>query len=112
MNALARLLLCGSTSYKQRRTNLPQNGSKIPPEWLPKWFQNSSKIDPKASWRAPGAVLAAWRPLGAVLRPLGTLLEASWSRPEASWNALEASWKRLGGSWSRPGAQKPPKMEP
>ena len=112
MNALVSLFLWGSNSYKQRLTNLPQNSSNIAPEWLPKWLQNGSKIDPRASWRAPGAVLAAWRPLGASWKPPGSVLEASWSRPEASWSPLEASWKRLGGSWSRPGAQKPPKMDP
>ena len=72
----------GSNGYKQRLTNLPQNGSKIGPEWLPKWLQNRSKIDPVASWRALGPVLAAWKPLGGHL-------EDSWKPPGPNKNALE-----------------------
>ena len=51
---------------------MSQNCSKIAPGWLPKWLPNRSEIDPEASWRDLGAVLAAWKPLGG-------LLERPWS---------------------------------
>ena len=43
---------------------------------------DGSKIDPGASWRALGAVLAAWRPLGGHL-------EDSWRRPGPKESADE-----------------------
>ena len=49
---------------------------------LPKRLQNDSRIDPEACWRALGAVLAAWRPLGGVL-------DSSWRPPRPEERALE-----------------------
>ena len=43
---------------------------------------DGSKIDPGASWRALGAVFAAWRHLGG-------LLESSWRRPGPKESADE-----------------------
>ena len=43
------------------------NCYKFDPGIDQKLVQNSSKIDPEASWRALGAVLAGWRPLGGLL---------------------------------------------
>ena len=61
---------------------MSQNDSKIAPKWLPKWLQNVSRIDPEASWRALGAVLAAWRPLGSVL-------DGSWRPPGPKKRSFE-----------------------
>ena len=58
------------------------NCYKFDPEIDQKLVQNSSKIDPEASWRALGAVLAGWGSLGG-------LLERSWRPPGPKKRSFE-----------------------
>ena len=51
---------------------------QIAPKWSQYGFQNGSKIDPGASWRALGAVLAAWWSPGGLLERFLEPLGASW----------------------------------
>ena len=76
---------------------------QISSKMVPTWLQNGSKIDPGASWRALGAVLAAWSALGGLLErcwsALGglrgrkkDLLSGSWALEEESQDRFQLSW--------------------
>ena len=89
-------------------------GVNISLKMVPTWLQNGSKIDPGASWRALGAVLAAWSALGGLLErcwsALGglrgrkkDLLSGSWALQEESQDRFQPSWRPKG---SQTGAQK------
>ena len=104
MHASAYVLVISKMTPK-----LLQHGSKVAPKMFQNGSQISSKIDPPASWRALGAVLAAWR-------PLGTLLESSWRplRPKTHcWDRLldgpRAPWRSV---LTILGAKCPPKRSP
>ena len=86
---------------------------QISSKMVPTWLQNGSKIDPGASWRALGAVLAAWSALGGLLErcwsALGglrgrkkDLLSGSWAFQEESQDRFQPSWRPKG---SQTGAQ-------
>ena len=91
--ALVFLFLGARKSTSNDSQTSRQNCSKATPKSMPKLLQNGSKIDPGASWRTLGAVLAASRSIGSLL--------------ERSWSALEGSWSRKNkvgiGSWPAQG---------
>ena len=93
---------------------------KMAPIWLQNRPQNGSKIDPVASWRAIGAVSAAWSALGGLLErcwsALGglrgrkkDLLSGSWAFQEESQDRFQPSWRPKG---SQTGAKKGAKTSP
>ena len=112
-SAYVRVIICLRPVIKLV-PKLFQNSSRMAPQMAPK----CSKIDPEASWRALGAVLAAWRSLGGLLErcwsALGglrgrkkDLLSGSWALEEESQDRFQLSW---GPEGSQNRAREGPKL--
>ena len=90
--------------------------TRIAPIWLQNRPQKGSKIDLGASWRALGAVLAAWGSLRGLLERFLEPLGASGNPPGALFKPpgalLELSWSQLGANIADLKGQRASKMEP
>ena len=85
---------------------------QISSKMVPRWLQNGSKIDPGASWRALGAVLAAWSALGGLLERCWSALGSLRGRKKDLLSGSWASKRNLKTGFSHLGDQKVPKRVP